>query len=141
LEFFGSTWAPRGTVGHVLAGVTIIAEDEGITAPELLEQDIRQSGETADEERQTAERLEAELAPFVASRAAAEAFARAQAVLLDDAATNKLLRYETHLNKQLVQTLHLLERLPAARVGNPLIPPLAVDVLVDAGNTDALQAG
>lgn len=129
------------TVGHVLARVTIIAADDEMTAPELLTRAVRQSGATADEERQKAERLEAELAPFVARRAAAEAVARAQAVLLDDAAMNKLLRYETHLNKQLVQTLHLLERLQAARVGNPLVPPLAVDVLVDTGNADALQAG
>jgi hypothetical protein len=129
------------TVGRVMAGVTIIAEDDGITAADLLARAVRQAGETAAEERERAARLETELAPFLAKKAAALRRTRAEAVLLDDAALAKVMRYETHLNKQLVQTLHLLERLQAVRSDNPPVPPLAVDVFVEGGNGLEERAG
>jgi hypothetical protein len=45
-----------------------------------------------------------------------------------------VMRYESHLNKQLTQTLHQLERLQALRSGNPPAPPAALDVTVETGN-------
>jgi hypothetical protein len=129
------------TVGRVMAGVTIIAEGDGITAADLLARAVRQAEESAAEERERAAQLETELAPFLAKKAAELKRARAETVLLDDAALAKVMRYESHLNKQLVQTLHLLERLQAVRSDNPPVPPLAVDVFVEGGNGVEERAG
>jgi hypothetical protein len=43
-----------------------------------------------------------------------------------------VLRYESHLNRQLFQTLHELERIQANRAGRLAPLPLAVDVGVAA---------
>jgi hypothetical protein len=45
------------------------------------------------------------------------AAASAKAALPDRDAVDKLTRYEGHLHRQLVQTLHLLERVQAALPG------------------------
>jgi hypothetical protein len=46
-------------------------------------------------------------------------------------------RYEAHLSRQLLQALHTLERLQAARAGQPVTPPAALDVTLDAGEAAA----
>jgi hypothetical protein len=54
----------------------------------------------------------------------------------------KVSRYEAHLSRQMLQALHTLERLQAARAGEPSTPPAALDVTLDASGTAAevLQA-
>ncbi len=47
----------------------------------------------------------------------------------------RVVRYESHLGKQLSTTLHELERLQALRAGRAVAPPVAVDVTVTAGGT------
>jgi hypothetical protein len=44
----------------------------------------------------------------------------------------KLTRYETHLSRQMFQSLHELQRLQAVRAGEPVPPPAALDVTVEA---------
>jgi hypothetical protein len=46
---------------------------------------------------------------------------------------DKVMRYEAHLNRQMLQALHELQRLQAARAGAPVLPPAALDVTVEAG--------
>jgi hypothetical protein len=71
---------------------------------------------------------------LVGNALAAEEDAARRRVLLPAADTlDKVMRYESHLGRQLTQTLHLLERLQAARSGNPPVPPAALDVTIDAG--------
>ena len=53
-------------------------------------------------------------------------------MLPDDTTLNKVTRYEAHLSRQMLQALHTLERLQAARAGQPVPPPAALDVTVDA---------
>jgi hypothetical protein len=62
--------------------------------------------------------------------------------LLPDADTLATLsRYEAHLSRQMLQALHELQRLQAARAGEPVPPPAALDVTVDADTpTPALPA-
>ena len=48
-------------------------------------------------------------------------------------ALSKLARYETNLERGLYRALHELQRLQAARAGQPVAPPVAVDVEVSAG--------
>jgi hypothetical protein len=60
-------------------------------------------------------------------------------ILPDGDTLQKVSRYEAHLSRQLYQALHELQRLQAARSGQPVPPPAALDVTVDApGN--ALEA-
>jgi hypothetical protein len=64
--------------------------------------------------------------------------------LLPDGETlQKVSRYEAHLARQLYQALHELQRLQAARAGQPVPPPAALDVTVDApgGALEALGNG
>jgi hypothetical protein len=59
---------------------------------------------------------------------------KACAALMPDARTlDKLMRYESHIGRQLAQALHTLERLQKARSGQDVPPPQALDVTVDAG--------
>jgi hypothetical protein len=62
--------------------------------------------------------------------------------LLPDADTLATLsRYEAHLSRQMFQALHELQRLQAARAGEPVPPPAALDVTVGADTpTPALPA-
>ncbi|MDB5307083.1 MAG: hypothetical protein JWO38_1285, partial [Gemmataceae bacterium] len=48
-----------------------------------------------------------------------------QVNLLPTHSTDKVIRYEAHLSRQLTQTFQLLDRLQAARVGGRLRPPAA----------------
>jgi hypothetical protein len=56
---------------------------------------------------------------------------RQRRMLPDDATLNKVTRYEAHLTRQMLQALHTLERLQAARAGQAVPPPAALDVTVD----------
>jgi len=64
-------------------------------------------------------------------------------ILPDGDTLQKVSRYEAHLSRQLYQALHELQRLQAARAGQPVPPPAALDVTVDApdGALEALGNG
>jgi hypothetical protein len=53
---------------------------------------------------------------------------RRERLLPDGAILDRLARYEAHLSRQLAQALRELQRLQAARVGEPVTPPVIVDV-------------
>jgi hypothetical protein len=56
-----------------------------------------------------------------------------RAALPDAPTLDRVTRYEAHLSRQMLQALHTLERLQAARAGRDVPPPAAADVTVDAG--------
>jgi hypothetical protein len=58
--------------------------------------------------------------------------ARAQRILPDEHTLERLLRYESHISRQLTTTLHTLERLQAACAGVAVTPPAVLDVTVNA---------
>jgi hypothetical protein len=61
--------------------------------------------------------------------------------LLPDAKTlDKVLRYESHVSRQMLQALHTLERLQAARAGEPVPPPAALDVTISGNGPGPAQA-
>jgi hypothetical protein len=64
-------------------------------------------------------------------------------ILPDGDTLQKVSRYEAHLSRQLYQALHELQRLQAGRAGQPVPPPAALDVTVDApeGALEALGNG
>ena len=53
---------------------------------------------------------------------------RRQRILPERGTLETLSRYEAHLSRQLNQALHELQRLQAARAGEPVSPPAALDV-------------
>jgi hypothetical protein len=50
----------------------------------------------------------------------------------------KVARYEAHLSRQFFQALHELQRLQAARNGEQVPPPAALDVTVEAGGDNGV---
>lgn len=55
---------------------------------------------------------------------------RRERLLPDAAVTDRVARYEVHLGRELAQALHGLQRLQAARAGDPMTHPIVVDVAV-----------
>jgi hypothetical protein len=120
--------------GIIRAGVKIIAETSGTTEAGLIERAVKESARISAVEGRKAMKLEAELARVTAQNASAEREARGRSLLPTAEVVDKVMRYESHLNRQLTQTLHTLERLRAIRDGNPPTPPAALDVTVDTGS-------
>jgi hypothetical protein len=56
----------------------------------------------------------------------------ARSCMLDAPSLDKVMRYEAHLNRQLISALHALQRLQALRAGQDVPPPVAVGVNVDS---------
>ncbi len=127
-------WWDGWTVGMIRAGIKIIADGCKLTEAALTEWAVNEADRTAAAERRKVMRLEAELARVTAANAGPERVVRGRALLPPADVVDKLSRYEAHLNRQLTQTLHTLERLRAIRDGNPPAPPAALDVTIHAGH-------
>ena len=123
------------------AGLKLIAKSEKMTGPALVEHVIVEAERRAKAERRRAQRLELEHEKMGKVVAITEQVAASKSLIPDAESMEKVMRYESHLAKQLTQTLHLLERLQAARAGNTVLPPAALDVTVDAGGLRMLPAG
>jgi hypothetical protein len=121
------------TAEIVRAGIGAVAAASGLSGSELIERAISGADRTVREEQKRASRLESSLEYKAEQIAGPERVARGRALLPSSDVLDKVTRYESHLNRQLTQTLHTLERLQAIRAGNPPAPPAALDVTIDAG--------
>jgi hypothetical protein len=123
-----------GTVGHVRAGMAHLvarqADDVGDPLPLRLARAVREAERSRAKWAEQVERLRAELERMEATLAERESEARRRVLLPAADPSERVMRYESHLQKQLVQTLHELERLRAYRSEYPPQPPVAVDVTV-----------
>jgi hypothetical protein len=81
-------------------------------------------------------RLETEVRRLERREAARQAGKLQRALLPDQSALNSIMRYEGHLTRQLLQSLHTLEWLQRAQAGEPVPAPAALDVTVS--NEEAL---
>jgi hypothetical protein len=125
------------TTGHLKAGFVALAKYRGQKPGPLLDLTARRRAREVIELNRELPGLEAGLAQAEADIAGAVAAAHARGAIPDKDTVEKLCRYESHLHRQLVQTLHLLERLQNVRAGNPVPPPMAVDVTIEAGEMSA----
>jgi hypothetical protein len=124
-------WWDGWTAGMVRVGVRVIAKEAELSAEELLDRAVRGAEQAAAAEGRKSDALEVELAGLAPGAAAAEEAARRVVLLPKADVADRVLRYEGHLARQLTQTLHTLERLQAARYGNPPTPPAALGITVE----------
>ena len=107
------------TAGRIRQGIAAMAEAEG-TSPESL----------------LAGALQHFSAEVIKLKAESEKIAtaihqlRRERLLGNAPQTDRVMRYEAHLSRQLAQALHELQRLQAARAGAPVPPPAVLDVTV-----------
>ena len=131
----------KWTAGLVRRGVAFVAK-HGKTPPDKLAQKAARN-KKENRDRLTAEikQLAVKVKDLQGKRETHVERLQARRMLLDEQAEAKVLRYEAHLNRQLFQTLHELERIQAARAGREVPLPLAVDVGVEvsaSGETTVL---
>ncbi|MGE3511472.1 MAG: hypothetical protein AB7N65_21590 [Vicinamibacterales bacterium] len=111
------------TAGRVRQGIAAMAEEEESTAERLL----------------TAARLRLQI-EVIKLKAEADRVStdldhlRRERLLPDGGVVDRVTRYEAHLSRQLAQALHELQRLQAARAGEPVMPPVVVDVTVSGSD-------
>jgi hypothetical protein len=60
-------------------------------------------------------------------------------LLLDEKVMDRVLRYETTMERAFLRTLHELQRLQASRAGGSVPPPLTLDVNVSGAGGAALE--
>ena len=111
----------------VRAAWTQLATAAQTSPNKLLAQAVADWGEEEAKARLQIQALEAEIQDLRQQ----EQRQRQALLLLDEATLNKVMRYESHLTRQLLQLLHTLERLQAARAGLPVQPPAVLDVTVE----------
>jgi hypothetical protein len=131
-EELDAPWDWRGwTAGMVRRGIALVAAHAAYPAERLLSRMVTADRESIDEQRQEMRQLVAKAQAIRRRAKAAEDRARLHRLLPETPALEKLCRYEAHLSRQLSQALHELERLKAARAGDAVPPPAAVDVTVN----------
>jgi hypothetical protein len=124
-------WAWDGwTAGAVRRAVAEMARDFDAGAADLLAAALRERQKSQAEDRAECERLRREAARVERRLRAEEDRLRRKRMLPDGPTLDKLMRYEAHLGRQMLQALHTLERLQAARAGERVPPPAALDVTV-----------
>ena len=66
---------------------------------------------------------------------------RREHLLPGEGTLEKVMRYEAHLSRLLHRDLHELQRLQAMRQGQPVVPPIAIDVELTNGSKSAPENG
>jgi hypothetical protein len=121
------------TAGMVVKGLAVLAREAGWDQEALLARAIgkqrRQQHEGCREVKQLGAKVRS-LRRQVETKADR---VKRQRILPDGETLQKVSRYEAHLSRQLYQALHELQRLQAARAGQVVPPPAALDVTLDAG--------
>jgi hypothetical protein len=128
------------TLGMVRKAVEMIAAHGKFPADKLLARMLVTHREDTKEKAAKVREL-AKTAQTIRRRVkAAEDRQRLYRLLPDSVALDKVLRYESHVSRQLLQSLQTLERLQAARAEAAVSLPAALDRTVN-GPTVALEGG
>jgi hypothetical protein len=126
------------TVGMVRKGLEQVGKQAKFPLAKLQARLTAWGPENVEEKRQEVRRLQKKVLPLRRRVKATEERARQQRILPGADELDKVLRYESHVSRQMLQALHTLERLQAARAGADVPPPAALDVNVN-GPTPALE--
>jgi hypothetical protein len=131
------TWT-GWTVGMVRKGVDVVSKRAHFPLAKLQARLTAWGPDNVRQTRMEVQRLEKELLTLRRRVKAGEERCRQQRVLPEGKTLDKVLRYESHLSRQMLQALHTLDCLQAARAGADVSPPAALDVTV-SGPTEALE--
>jgi hypothetical protein len=132
-DFDAVEWA----AGLVRAGLALIGKHSRKTPEQLVALAARGIEDHRDDRQRQVKELAAEVRGLRQRHQRQVERKRAYLLLPEGDAEGKVLRYENHLSRQLFQALHELQRLQAARDGQPVPPPVAVEVGVNVANADS----
>jgi hypothetical protein len=125
-------WAWTGWTGRALKqGLKRIAQAAKLPAEKLLARATENRRQTQQSNQGEVNSLQRKLREIRQRVKAQKERQRQRRMLPDGATLEKITRYEAHLSRQMLQALHTLERLQAARAGQAFPPPAALDVTVD----------
>jgi hypothetical protein len=136
-----NAWGWDGwTAGLVRRAVDQMARGCKTSAAKVLVRALQVRQEAQDKGREEVKRLQREAKDLRRRVLAKEDRLRQQRMLADANTLDRVLRYESHVSRQMLQALHTLERLQAARVGEPVPPPAALDVTISGDASGPAQA-
>ena len=115
----------------VRQGLVELAQRGGIAPERLLAKALKQRQDIQDQNTGDMQRLEATVTVLRRRLKAKEIRLKQERMLPEADTLQKITRYEAHLSRQLLQALHELQRLQAARGGRAVPLPAALDVVVD----------
>jgi hypothetical protein len=118
------------TVGMVRKALNRMASTFKTTADKLRVKAFRGREETQNAGLEEVSRLRKEVGELeerIQLRATRQVH---QAVMGDQPTVDKIMRYEAHITRQMLQALHTLERLQKTARGDDVPPPVALDVTV-----------
>jgi hypothetical protein len=128
--------AVKWTAGLVRAGLALIGKHSRTPLNQLVALAARGIEDHRDDRRRQVKELAAEVRELRQKHQRQVERKRAHLLLPEGESEGKVLRYENHLSRQLYQALHELQRLQAARDGQPVPPPAAVEVGVNVAGAD-----
>jgi hypothetical protein len=127
------------TAGMVRQGVAELAESVGIAPEKLLAKAAKKRRGIQEQNMDEVQRLEATVKVLRRRVKAKEDRLKQERMLPEAHTLQKITRYEAHLSRQLLQALHELQRLQAARGGQAVPLPAALDVLVDGASGEDMS--
>jgi hypothetical protein len=127
------------TVGMVCKGLTKLAKSVGREPGKLLAKALKRRRGIQEQTMDEVQRLKSTV-KVLRRRVKAKEDRLKQEYMLPEANTlQKITRYEAHLSRQLLQALHELQRLQAARGGQAVPLPAALDVVVDGASGEDMS--
>ena len=127
------------TAGMVRRAVDQMARQFKTDPAKLLAKALKAREEVQAEGKKETRRLGQEVRLLEKKVQEKEARLRQKRILPEDKTLDKVVRYEAHVGRQLLQALHTLERLQKTRAGEDVPPPAALDVTV-SGEVPGLPA-
>jgi hypothetical protein len=121
------------TAGMVAKGLALLAREAGWDQGALLAKAVGKQRKQQQDGRREVKELGAKVKALRRQVEIKADRLRRQRILPDGETLQKVSRYEAHVSRQLYQALHELQRLQAARAGQVVPPPAALDVTLDAG--------
>jgi hypothetical protein len=127
------------TAVKVKRGLARMAADAKLPPEKLLARAVQARQKVQEKNKAEVQELERQVKNLRRRLRVQEERARQRLLLPDESTLTKVTRYEAHLSRQMLQALHTLERLQAARAGQPVPPPAALDVTVEGESGPALE--
>jgi hypothetical protein len=127
------------TAGMVRKGLAELSYSVGREPERLLTKALKKRRDIQEQNADAVQRLEATVTVLRRRLKAKEDRLTRERMLPDANILQKITRYEAHLSRQFLQALHELQRLQAARGGQAVPLPAALDVVVDGASGEDMS--